>query len=189
MKTVGRRKQLWCCNSILPLVLLKDFCCLATSVVIVLPWGTVCECMIQMLRRKAQILPRFHKSFFDGKLNTNLINLISNDASEAGAVAQCLHIKRLSVECIFLLFPNTVSQSTAVCKELRKIGKNICFSTAIPFEVSAFHSELMWRSFCYNLVCHTHCKQPWIYKTDKAVRKLHIVSLSIYLPCTWISSL
>lgn len=142
MKTVGRRKQLWCCNSILPLVLLKDFCCLATSVVIVLPWGTVCECMIQMLRRKAQILPRFHESFFDGKLNTNLINLISNDASEAGAVAQCLHIKRLSVECIFLLFPNTVSQSTAVCKKLRKIGKTSAFLQ--PYLLRSLPSILSW---------------------------------------------
>lgn len=95
-----------------------------------------------MLRRRAQILPRFCESFFDGKLKTNLINLISNDASEAGAMAQCPDIKRLSVEYIFLLFSNTVSQSTALCKNLRKVEKKSAFVQTF-FEVSAFHSELM----------------------------------------------
>lgn len=97
---------------------------------------------------------------FGGELKTNLVNLFSNYASEAGVMAQCPYGRHFQLIVFSCFFQIQFLKQQLCAKILRKQEKNPS-AYAQTFPLRSLHSLLSWGdSFsCDNLICHVHCKQ------------------------------
>lgn len=82
---------------------------------------------------------------FGGELETNLVDLISNDASKAAVRAQRPHGRNFQLNTS-PKYSFSINSCVQKSQENRK-KNHICFCTNIPSEVSVFHSQMKWHFF------------------------------------------
>lgn len=117
---------------------------------------------------------------FGGEPRTNLVNLISNDASEAGVMAQCPSVRDFQLNT-FSGFSQIQFLNQQLCaKTWRKQEKNLCFCTNIAFGLCfPFWADVTLLSArAWSVPCTASSSVSRI-KPDKTVCKLHMVKKMI----------